>query len=61
MSKWTGWPNEFLIRPRAPWAVSRRCTKRKVIRCIFWILDNGAKWKDIPRRFGSESTVHRWF
>ncbi len=28
---------------------------------IFWILDNGAKWKDLPRRFGSKSTVHRWF
>lgn len=35
--------------------------KRKVIRGIFWILDNGAKWKDLPRRFGSKSTVHRWF
>ena len=28
---------------------------------IFWILDNGAKWKDLPREFGSKSTVHRWF
>ena len=28
---------------------------------IFWILDNGAKWKDLPRRFGSKSAVHRWF
>ena len=35
--------------------------KRKVVRGIFWILDNGAKWKDLPRRFGSKSTVHRWF
>ncbi len=25
------------------------------------MLDNGAKWKDLPRRFGSKSTVHRWF
>ena len=24
------------------------------------MLDNGAKWKDLPRRFGSKSTVHRW-
>jgi transposase len=24
-------------------------------------LDNGAKWKDLPRRFGTKSTVHRWF
>ena len=35
--------------------------KRKVLRGIFWVLDNGAKWKDLPREFGSKSTVHRWF
>jgi transposase len=35
--------------------------KRKVMQGIFWILDNGAKWKDLPRQFGSKSTVHRWF
>lgn len=35
--------------------------KRKVFQGIFWMLDNGAKWKDLPRRFGSKSTVHRWF
>ncbi|GMV25110.1 MAG: hypothetical protein AMXMBFR58_11410 [Phycisphaerae bacterium] len=26
-----------------------------------WILDNGPKWKDLSRRFGSKSSVHRWF
>jgi transposase len=36
-------------------------SKRDVIRGIFWILDNGAKWKDLPSEFGSKSTVHRWF
>ena len=35
--------------------------KKQVMRGIFWILDNGAKWKDLPRQFGSKSTVHRWF
>lgn len=35
--------------------------KYKVLQGIFWILDNGAKWKDLPRRFGAKSTVHRWF
>jgi transposase len=35
--------------------------KKKVIRGIFWILDIGAKWKDLPAEFGSKSTVHRWF
>ena len=28
--------------------------KRKVMQGIFWILDNGAKWKDLPRKFGSQ-------
>lgn len=35
--------------------------KRQVLRGIFWVLDNGAKWKDLPEEFGSKSTVHRWF
>lgn len=25
------------------------------------MLDNGAKWKDLPPQFGAKSTVHRWF
>ena len=35
--------------------------KAKALRGIFWILDNGAKWKDLPREFGSKSAVHRYF
>jgi transposase len=35
--------------------------KRKALQGIFWILDNGAKWKDLPKEFGSKSAVHRWF
>jgi transposase len=35
--------------------------KRKALAGIFWILDNGAKWKDLPSQFGSKSAVHRWF
>ncbi len=35
--------------------------KRKVVGGIFWILDNGAKWKSLPREFGSKSAVHRYF
>lgn len=35
--------------------------KRRVLAGIFWILDNGAKWKDMPEQYGSKSTVHRWF
>lgn len=46
-------PNPMGGRPAAD--------KRLVVQGIFWILDNGAKWKDLPARFGSKSTVHRWF
>lgn len=35
--------------------------KAKVLGGIFWILDNGAKWKDLPRTFGAKSAVHRYF
>jgi len=35
--------------------------KRKALRGIFWILDNGAKWKDLPRQFGCKSSVHKYF
>jgi transposase len=35
--------------------------KRRTLRGIFWMLDNGAEWRDLPRKFGSKSTVHRWF
>lgn len=32
-----------------------------MVQGIFWILDNGAKWKDLPTEFGPKSTVHGWF
>lgn len=35
--------------------------KRKALEGIFWILDNGAKWKDLPNKYGTKSSVHRWF
>ena len=35
--------------------------KAKALRGIFWILDNGAKWKNLTREFGSKSAVHRYF
>ncbi len=47
--------------PKSPLGGRPPADKRKVIRGIFWILDNGAKWKNLPRRFGTKSTVHRWF
>lgn len=47
--------------PRSPLGGRPPADKRKVVAGIFWILDNGAKWKDLPSRYGSKSTVHRWF
>ena len=46
---------------RSPLGGRPSADKRKTVAGIFWILDNGAKWKDLPRRFGAKSTVHRWF
>ena len=56
------WLVERIPDPRkSPLGGRPPADKRKVIRGIFWMLDNGAKWKDLPRRFGSKSTVHRCF
>lgn len=32
---------------------------RRVVAGIFWMLNNGAKWKGLPAEFGSKSTAHR--
>jgi transposase len=47
--------------PRNPLGGHPAVDKRQVLRGIFWMLDNGAKWKGLPAEFGSKSTVHRWF
>ena len=47
--------------PRSPLGWRPPTDKRKAVVGIFWILDNGAKWKDLPRAFGSKSAVHRCF
>ena len=46
---------------RSPLGGRPPADKRLTVAGIFWILDNGAKWKDLPEEFGSKSTVHRWF
>lgn len=56
------WLVERIPKPdRSPYGGRPPADQRKVVQGIFWILDNGAKWKDLPKRFGSKSTVHRWF
>lgn len=47
--------------PKNPLGGRPPLDKRRVIRGIFWMLDNGAKWKDLPRCFGAKSSVHDYF
>lgn len=47
--------------PRNPLGGRPPTDKRLAIAGIYWMLDNGAKWKDLPREFGSKSAVHRHF
>lgn len=47
--------------PPRPRGGRPRSDRRKAIAGIFWILDNGAKWKDLPAEYGTKSSVHRAF
>lgn len=47
--------------PRDPRGGRPPADQRRVVAGIFWMLDNGAKWKGLPARFGRKSTVHRGF
>src|ERR1019366_559615 len=35
--------------------------KRKIVQGIFWMLDNGTKFKDLPVEFDFKSMAHGWF
>jgi transposase len=35
--------------------------RRLMLNGTFWILGTGAPWRDLPERFGSCKTVHRYF
>jgi transposase len=35
--------------------------RRLMLNGILWILSTGAPWRDLPARFGSCKTVHRYF
>jgi transposase len=37
-----------------PWAEDRR-----TLNGILWVLRSGARWKDLPPKYGSRSTCHR--
>ena len=40
-------------RPRADW--------RKILNGILFRLRTGCQWNKLPKEFGDDSTVHRWF
>lgn len=44
-------PPKHMGRPRAD--------DRKTLDGILWVLHTGARWKDLPERYGSPSTCHR--
>jgi transposase len=39
-----------------PWS-----DRRKVLEGVLWILRTGARWQDLPPRYGSYQTAHRRF
>lgn len=50
------------IAPLLPTHKSRgrpRADDRKTLSGILWVLRSGARWKDMPREYGSPSTCHR--
>ena len=51
-----------LIAPLLPRRNQRgrpRADDRSLLESILWILRSGARWKDLPRRYGTSSTCHR--
>jgi transposase len=38
-----------------------RCNPREVMNGILWVMRTGADWADIPSRYPSSSTCHRYF
>jgi transposase len=51
-----------LIAPLLPSPKKRgrpRADDRCIINGILWVLRSGARWRDLPRHYGSPSTCHR--
>jgi len=36
-----------------------RVDDRRTLNGILWVLRSGARWRDLPERYGSDSTCHR--
>jgi Putative transposase of IS4/5 family (DUF4096) len=51
-----------LIAPLLPKPKARgrpRAEDRRTLNGILWVLRSGARWKDLPAKYGSRSTCHR--
>ena len=51
-----------LIAPLLPSQKKRgrpRADDRRTLNGILWVLRSGARWKDLPKEYGSRSTCHR--
>jgi transposase len=51
-----------LIEPLLPAPMRRgrpRADDRSTLDGILWVLRSGARWKDLPPKYGSRSTCHR--
>jgi transposase len=58
-SQW-GLVEALLAEPRRSDKRGRpRCDSRGVLEGVLWVLQTGAAWKDLPRRFPSHQTCHR--
>lgn len=47
------------LLPPQPRTGRRRADDRRTLNAILWILKTGARWCDLPRELGDDSTAHR--
>ena len=46
------------LLPKKAWTGRPRAEDRKTINGILWVLRTGARWADMPRKYGAPSTAH---
>ena len=55
---------EPLLPPEKPWTGRPNDDHRQILNGIVWVLNSGAPWRDLPRRYGPVGTVssrfYRW-
>jgi putative transposase len=59
---WWGRLERILLKHYLLAATGRpRVDLRRVVEAIIFWMRSGCQWNRLPERFGSDSTVHRWF